>query len=169
MITRERAGKLNEQIQIATAPVYRIRRLSVWEERKNLIYSVSLKKSSELTLEERTALFYECLKDNLNSDEKIVCGNKSFIISDGIRTLTYCLEAYRKHCNKICYVENSIVKTELIHRICCEDAFHMIKKKNSSKEVERLKRSISIEIKSSPFSNPNEILSEIVKKHNSGL
>ena len=125
----QRILELNEQIRHKIEGVWRVRRLykQHHEDLPEAAYVISLIKSREHTLQERTEAFFHMLQSMLVGKEKIHCGDRCFTIKGGWYTISYVIEAYRKSPNMLCYIDNGVPRVELLHRISCEKAFKWLK------------------------------------------
>lgn len=130
--TLSRVYEINNFLLHNVKTIFRLRKigLSHSQDKHIYAYAVTLLKDHVHTLEEMAEVFYNSCKSVLNCSEILTTKGKAFkIISDEFEIFYY-LEAWRKSADKIAYIENGIVKTELLHRMSCEQAAFVFKKYN---------------------------------------
>ncbi len=121
---RNRQQMLNNAILNDMKPVWNIRRVEFLSEKteKSCSYVVTIRKDSNTSFAERNVQFYECLKKNLHNKEKLFCKNKQYSIVGEWYTINYVLEGYKKHPDKIGYVENGVPCVSLLRRMSVVEA-----------------------------------------------
>lgn len=126
-----RIQKINEYLLQNTKTIYRLRKIqdTVRNEKEICAYAVSLVKSEPLSLEEQVWQFYDNCKNVLSAGEELITENRYIKIAANTFAVIYCLEAWRKTADKAAYIENGQVKIELLHRMSCEQAASVFKKK----------------------------------------
>lgn len=140
---KKRMQQINEYLLRNTETIYRLRKIQETkrDEKEICAYAVSLAKSEPLSLEEQVQQFYDNCKNVLVPGEMLTTEDRCFrIIADSFE-VAYCLEAWRKTADKVAYIEDEQVKIESLHRMSCEQAASVFKKK----EVDPLKIIESLE------------------------
>lgn len=66
-------------------------------------YIVTLNEDPDKSFEERTAAFMNCLKSNLKGSETMLCHDRSFVVHGNRHAVTYSLEGYGLHADRIGY------------------------------------------------------------------
>lgn len=130
--------------------IYRLRKIGVScsQGKMRYAYTITFAKDHKHTFEEMVELFYDLFNKMITEKETIKVEEKTFkVLSDDFEVYYY-LEAWRKCADKTAYMENGKVKTELLHRMSCEQAAYIFKKHNVK-----------------PFEIINK--SEVLKKYNS--
>ena len=129
---RKRAESINSSVLQQTDLVYRLRGLQARKQYylTSRSYVVSLYKNKQFSLEELTNAFYYFLLNSLIENEYLNTDNRCFTISGDNYKITYCLEAYKKDANKICYIEDGEPKSDLLNRMSCEVAFKWLRKED---------------------------------------
>lgn len=130
--TLSRVYEINNFLLHNVKTIFRLRKigLSHSQDKHIYAYAVTLLKDHVHTLEEMAEVFYNSCKSVLDCSEILTTEGKTFkIVSDEFEIFYY-LEAWRKSADKIAYIENGIVKTELLHRMSCEQAAYVFKKYN---------------------------------------
>lgn len=119
-----RRGKNINQLIINTMHPYKLFKIGEDLLHGEIAYVVSIYKQKRKTIEEQTIEFDEVLRSVLKDGEELVHRNRSFIINGRGYRVTYCLEAYKKRCDRIAFIdeEKEIAKTELIRRMGCVEA-----------------------------------------------
>lgn len=130
--------------------IYRLRKIGVscLQGKMRYVYAISLAKDYTNTLEDMTLLFYKLCNEMITENESLVTEEKAFRITSEDFQVFYYIEAWRKTADRIAYMENGEVKTELLHRMSCEQAAFIFNKHNIK-----------------PFEIINK--SEVLKKYNS--
>ena len=125
---RMRAQQLNNAIMQTQKPIWRLRRLDLFNAKHThtCSYVVTIEKDSS-SFEERTSKFYEMLKSNVLTTESLSTSCKCFTICGEGYEITYCLEGYKKSADKIGYVEDARICTELMRRMPSEVAAKQFK------------------------------------------
>lgn len=131
---KTRVQQINEYLMQNVKTIYRLRKIGHAElgEKKSYAYAVSLVKVHSLTLEKQVAAFCAACKQMLREGEVLVTENRSFRIVSDAYDVTYCVEAWRKKADKVCYVQKGEVKIDFLHRMSCEQAAKIYKKKGIS-------------------------------------
>ena len=130
--TLNRVYLINNVLIQTIHTIYKLRKIGYNVSNGKLIYAyaISLSKDSTQTIEEQATTFYNVCKNLLNDSEQLFTDNKCLkIVSDEFE-LYYCLEAWRKHADKIVYIEDGQIKVEFLHRMSCEQAAYIFKKYN---------------------------------------
>lgn len=143
VVDGNRVQQINDYLFRNTKIVYRLRKIqeTIKDKKEICAYVISLAKSEPLSLEEQVQQFYHNCKNVLRLDEVLITEDRQFRIIADTYEVSYCLEAWRKTADKIAYIENEQVKVELLHRMSCEQAASVFKKK----EVDPLKIIESLE------------------------
>lgn len=112
--------------------IYRLRKIGVsyLQGKMRYVYAISLAKDYIHTLEDMTLLFYKLCNEMITENESLVTEEKAFRITAEDFQVFYYVEAWRKTADKIAYMEKGKVKTELLHRMSCEQAAYVYKKHN---------------------------------------
>ena len=123
---RLRQQALHNEILSQMRPVWKIRKISSYadERDKSCTYVVTLKKDPKVSFEDRVSAFYQCLSNNLADDEELRCEDRCYKIVGQWYQITYTLEGYRKHANRIGYKSSC---TELLNRMSTEEAYAWMK------------------------------------------
>ncbi len=129
--TLRRVYEMNNFLLKNIKTIFRLRKigLSFFENKIVYAYSVSLTKEYS-TLEEIVEIFYNKCKGMLNESETLLTEGTFFRIVSYDYEVFYYLEAWRKSADRIGYIKDGIVKTELLHRMSCEQAAYVFKKHN---------------------------------------
>lgn len=135
VMLKRRAQAFNQNILKSMKAVYRVRKLTAYREWEGHCahYVVTLRKKGNVPLEERVKEFQRLLCDAALENEKIFCEHQCFVVKSELYRITYTLEAYLKCADRICYMEEGIVKTELMRRMSCETAWLWAKNNLHSK------------------------------------
>lgn len=127
---KTRIQEINEYLLRNSKTIYRLRKIRETSRsgRQICAYAVSLIKEHGMDLIGQTLSFYNSCKQVLAGGEKLVTENRYFkVVSDSFEVF-YCLEAWRKNADKVCYVENDEIRIELLHRMGCEQAAGIFKR-----------------------------------------
>lgn len=126
---RQRVLVLQNAIMAFMKPVWRMRRLPFRSEDhcQERIYVITLRKDRRKSFSERVEEFSQCLKDHLSEGETLLCRDRSFVIKGKLYQITYILEGYKKHADRIGYMESGEAKTVLMRRISTDEAFRWMK------------------------------------------
>lgn len=130
--TVDRVYKINNILLQKQKNIYRLRKIcaGVFEDKFEYAYVISLTKNHKSSIEEMVEEFYTLCKSILLDVEILITNNKRFkIVSDEFE-VTYYIEAWRKTADKLAYIENGKVKTELLHRMSCEQASSIYRELN---------------------------------------
>lgn len=128
---------LNQLLLTKLKFIFRIRAIhaSYTDSKTIHAYCFSLKKSTEMTLEEQVMEFFHVCENALSVNQKILTDTNCFkIISDDFEA-TYYIEFWYKNADKYAYIENGEVKTEFLHRIGCEQAALQLRKMGFEKRM----------------------------------
>ncbi len=119
-----RAGEINRYILHDIKFVYRLRKVGyvTVNNKPCRSYVISLMKSPSLSLDEQVLAVYDLLRSILLPDESLVTENKCMKIFSDSYEAEYCIEVWRKNADRIAYVRDGKVETELLHRMGCESA-----------------------------------------------
>ena len=113
----------------AMKPVWKIRR--VFDRQKDGYKTsccvVTIKKSPKKAFVDRVRDFCDCLKRNLNNQEKLTYKDRAFTVSGEDYSIMFVLEGYKKHSNMIGCWEDGEAKAELIGRMSVEEAYKWLK------------------------------------------
>lgn len=122
---RIRERELKDRILNEAAPVWRIRKISEYQDErdKQSCYSVTLLKDINKPFTKRVKDFYECLKSNLGENEGLFSEDRSFTVHGEWYSITYVLEGYKKHANMVGYYERGYPQQGLTGRMSVEEAF----------------------------------------------
>ncbi len=133
-VRKPRVQQINEYLMQNVKTVYRLRKVfyDASEGKEHHAYVVSLAKVYELSLQAQVENFYAACIQVLNEGETLLTEDRYFKIISETFELSYCLEAWKKNANKICYVQDGAVQIELLHRRSCEQAAKLYKKKGIS-------------------------------------
>lgn len=129
---KSRVQQINENLLHNIKTIYRLRKVQYYvvDNKPLYAYVISLAKSHPLSLEEQFLSVYNHLKSILLSDETLVTENKCLKILSNLYEVEYCIEAWRKSADKIAYIRDGKVVTEMLHRMSCEKAAYVFKKYN---------------------------------------
>ena len=128
--TLSRVCEMNNYLLQNIKTIFRLRKIGLSNKDNKLQYAyvVSLTKDHKHSLEELIWFFYTSCNEMLKSEETLTTDNKSFIISSSEFDVYYYVEAWRKYADKIAYIKDGKVLTELLHRMSCEKAAYIFKK-----------------------------------------
>lgn len=149
-------------------PLWKIRRIeSSYEERdKACSYVVTIRKNPQVSFEERNKQFYQLLQKNLRDDERLICKNQCYTISGEWYEISYVLEGYKKHPDKIGYVEKWYgeyrPQVSLLHRMGADAAFRWLQENAPEEKVRVQERMLASEMRKR-YPNPGERFVESVK------
>lgn len=123
---RLQCKNINQSLMKRVKSIYRIRKIEDYKtDREEIVsYVVTLKKESNISLKNRINYFYDCLQTCINKGEDFVCENESYVIKGTGYKITYCLESYGKHSDKICFGKN---QSKLHKRMGIEYAMRTLK------------------------------------------
>ena len=121
---RNRQQKIHQVILKEMKPLWSVRRIDSFsdETEKGAAYVVTIRKDPKVSFEKRNEKFYECLSQNLRSDEELICEDECYTIAGMQYTITYVLEGYKKHPDRIGFVVNGIPHTQQLHRMGADQA-----------------------------------------------
>ena len=158
----KRANEIKQSIQKTQCPVRSIRKLEQDYDFKHIISYVVTINRDERSFYQRTESFIQCLRDNLEPGEKLICENKFFSICGDWYIINFCFEGYKKQPTMIGYMSNSgIVMYEQLNRMGCEAAFRYIDKQGDSR-IDILAR-MNVEEFCNDYPNPAERLIKSIK------
>ena len=128
----KRVYYINNQLLKTVKTIYRLRKIGFQMSNGKPVYAyaISIAKDYGQTLEEQALHFYNTCQQLLKGSEKLLTDKKCFKIVSDEFDVYYCMEAWRKHADKVVYVENGQVKIEMLHRMSCEQAAYIYKKRN---------------------------------------
>lgn len=121
VVMRSRAKAIKKLIYETQTPFWSLKKLENDDENEyaSSSYALTVTKDAR-SFKERTADFYQMLKSNLADGERLITKNKCFTVCGDGYEITYCFEGYKKSADKIGYVKNGIICTELIKRMPCD-------------------------------------------------
>ena len=163
-----RQQEIHRIISNEMKPLWKIRRIeSSYEERdKACSYVVTICKNPQVSFEERNKQFYQLLQENLRDDESLICENQCYTISGEWYEISYVLEGYKKHPDKIGYVEKWYgeyrPKVSLLHRMGADTAFRWLQENAPEEKVRVQERMLASEMRNR-YPNPGERFVEISK------
>lgn len=123
---RLRQQLLHNAILNTMKPVWKIQKVSSYsdERDKNCDYVVTLNKDPKVSFEDRVKEFYRCLSNHLADDEELRCEDRCYKIVGKWYQITYTLEGYKKHANRIGYQSRC---SSLLKRMSTDEAFRWLK------------------------------------------
>ena len=127
---RRRIETLNKLITTQMKPIYKIRKLSAFygEAHKIADYVIILRKRRDKSLEEQVLDFYNLLSGAVTEGEKLLTDNRCFTVKSKYYQISYTLEAYSKHTDRIAYIKDNRPCVELMYRMGCNEAFKWAEK-----------------------------------------
>ena len=163
-----RQQEMHQIISNEMKPLWKIRRIeSSYEERdKACSYVVTIRKNPQVSFEERNKQFYQLLQENLRDDERLICKNQCYTICGEWYEISYVLEGYKKHPDKIGYVEKWYgeyrPQVSLLHRMGADTAFRWLQENAPEEKVRVQERMLASEMRKR-YPNPGERFVESVK------
>ena len=151
---KTRIDELVHAILAEMKPVWTIRKIGVstTDRDHDYCYVVTLRKDSQKSFADRCAEFYACLKKHLDTNEALDTRHECFTIVGEWYSISFCLEAYKKHPNMMGYYEGKFARVKLIRRIGCDEAFRWLKENNKS--VNRVRERMNFYEMERAYPNP---------------
>ncbi len=149
---RLRQQVFHNEILNTMKPVWKIQKVSSYsdERDKSCDYVVTLKKDPKNSFEDRIKEFYRCLSNRLADDEELRCEDRCYKIVGKWYQITYTLEGYKKHANRIGYKSCC---TGLLKRMGTDEAFRWLKG-CSEKEVNDVFKRMNFNEMQRAYPNP---------------
>lgn len=149
---RLRQQVFHNEILNTMKPVWKIQKVSSYsdERDKSCDYVVTLKKDPKNSFEDRVKEFYRCLSNRLADDEELRCEDRCYKIVGKWYQITYTLEGYKKHANRIGYKSCC---TGLLKRMGTDEAFRWLKG-CSEKEVNDVFKRMNFNEMQRAYPNP---------------
>lgn len=115
---RLRQQTLHRIIEKQMQPLCRIHRLEFDTAscKRNASYCVTLRKDTEISFTDRVQRFYDLLCRNLEYGESLILENRCFKINSELYSITYVLEGYKKHSDKIGFMCHGKPCSDFMHR-----------------------------------------------------
>lgn len=119
-----REREIRERILDNDKRIWSYKRISFYEDErdKRSSFVVTLSNVQGVTFRERIQRFYNTLKEALINGEELICENECFTVSGKWYSITYCVEGYKKHVNRIGFMENGEPCERLLKRMGCNEA-----------------------------------------------
>ena len=161
---RKRQQELHQVILEEMKPLWKVRRINHFsgERDKGAAYVVTIRKDPKVSFEERNKKFYQCLSQNVRGDEKLFCEDHCYLVSGQWYTITYVLEGYKKHPDRIGYVDKGIPRVELLHRMGAEQAYRWMSECSETEKTDIQKR-MQFQEMMNAYPNPAQRFVESVK------
>lgn len=152
---KNRAAIINKAIQISVKSVWELKKIYF---AKSYIsyksaYVVTLLKDKNLDLNDRIINFYDLLKSTLIEGEELYTNNRCFTIYGDGYQISYCLEAYKKSADRICYFENGEPQSRLNRRMSMHSALQYFDKL-SQREKDVVLERMSFDEMTRAYPNP---------------
>ena len=133
-----RDEQIKKLIEKKLVPIYKIRQLvnchgfyrDICSE-----YVVIINKKRGVSFEERIIDFYNCLKNNLQENEKLLLVDKCFNLCGEDYVLSYCIEGYGANSDKLGYMEENYPRIEDLNRMSVEEGFVWLSKVTHTNEA----------------------------------
>ena len=161
---RNRVQTLHQAICKEMHPLWTIRKIErISEERTEMAtYAVTLRKDPEVSFAQRNEQFYSCLKNSLTDKESLICKNKYYTIKTPMYAINFVLEGYKKHPDRIGYVEDGVPCVAPLHRMGADEAYRSIQKLYDTEKKDIFCRMNFTEMKKA-YPNPAERFVQSVK------
>lgn len=165
---RERA--FNDRIKQEESPVWRVENIysGKYGHKRISSFVVTISKELGYSFEYRTHRFWFCLMAHLNKNEHLEARDRCFIVEGEDYEIRYTLEGYRKHPDKIGYVDENGIHAELIRRMSCYESKKWAEKNCSDEELVNISESMVLPTLKKNYPNDADRYVYLVKRIRKG-